>query len=581
MARVEWSRLSGDDVEAVLAIMLCLERPSAIRIKPSVGDGGIDLRVSQTNGITVFQIKGYTGKFTTARKNHIKKSWAAVNKYAQANSLHLAEWILVMPDNPSKEALKWFHDELTVDATIPCSWKGLDYVDGLAAKYPEVIDYYLRDGKDRLETTVKEFLAVIGLANTDTSPSGSVESIEQLHNRLNSFDPHYRYDFSVDTLGPDGSPPSVHNVPGLVSAVRVRAGERCITYRIIARFKEATNERPVPGSMKLVAEPGSELEKQIKDWVEFGTPLKNVPAQDVKWDLPGGFGGAIGDAIVSVGPSLPQTNSGTQVTLRILESDGTLVSSLDFLTEEVSTGLRQQGLRTVGHDMISGLVRLEMRMVVGNPPKGTLNLAVEDYIGRSPADMLPCLQFLRDVKPPRRVELFLRNGPALAPPWDIPERLVPEDVGHLWCTMCDSLATIQQSVMERIGFPDLAQYHGSDIKDAIDTWYRAALILRGEEVKGTWSELEMHLHPGQSELPPGPLQGMFVADHSVRIGDKVYSLGTVAMHTATLRRDDSRPLVAHADHMDMWIVPDGDDTATIRSASGAPRTGPPPPLSSS
>jgi hypothetical protein len=298
MSRVEWTRLSGDEIESVLAIMLCLEHPLAIRVKPSVGDGGIDLRVPRSNGIAVYQIKGFTGRLTASRKNQITKSWKAMNKYAEDNSLSLVEWVLVMPENPSKEALKWFDDELTAGVTFSCSWKGLDYVDGLAARYPEVIDYYLRDGKERLEAAVKEFLAAAGIASYDTSPNGSIESIQRLHATLNRFDPHYRYDFSVESIGPDGSPPPVHNVSGMVAAVQVRDDKSCITYRIIARFNEATNERPVPGSMKLAAEPGSELERQINDWVEFGTPLRGVPAQDVNWDLPGGFGGAFGGGII-------------------------------------------------------------------------------------------------------------------------------------------------------------------------------------------------------------------------------------------------------------------------------------------
>jgi hypothetical protein len=138
--------------------------------------------------------------------------------------------------------------------------------------------------------------------------------------------------------------------------------------------------------------------------------------------------------------------------------------------------------------------------------------------------------------------------------------------------MCESLATIQESVIERIGFPDMTQYSQDEIKDAIEAWYRAAEILRGQEISGTWSNMEMHLVPGQSELPPGPLQGMFVADHSVRIGTKVYSIGTVTVHAATLRQDETRPSVVHDDHLDIWVVPDGDDTATIRAASVGPGT---------
>ena len=103
---------------------------------------------------------------------------------------------------------------------------------------------------------------------------------------------------------------------------------------------------------------------------------------------------AVGREIISVGPSLPQAHAGAQVTVRVLEPDGTVVASLDFLNEEVSSGLRNQGLRAVGHDKSSGLVRLEMRMVAGEPPRGTLNIAVEDYVGRPPADVLPSLQFL-------------------------------------------------------------------------------------------------------------------------------------------------------------------------------------------
>ena len=39
--------------------------------------------------------------------------------------------------------------------------KNSDAQHALAAEYPKVIDYYLRDGKDRLATAVKDLTAII------------------------------------------------------------------------------------------------------------------------------------------------------------------------------------------------------------------------------------------------------------------------------------------------------------------------------------------------------------------------------------------------------------------------------------
>ena len=226
MARVEWSRLSGDDVEAVVAILLCRENPTATRIKPSRGDAGIDVWVPGVKGPSVFQIKGYTGNIDATRRGHIKESWDRLQEYLNANSISLAAWYLVMPENPTKEQLRWFDEKLTAEAQYPCTWKGLDYIDGLAAKYPDVIDYYLRDGKERLASTLKDFLSLVGLNESVSDPTGSVESLQRLHSALNRFDPHYYYDFSVETIGPDGSRPPVRLEQGIVGSVQLSDGER-------------------------------------------------------------------------------------------------------------------------------------------------------------------------------------------------------------------------------------------------------------------------------------------------------------------------------------------------------------------
>ena len=75
MARVEWSRHSGDDVEFVIAIMLSRENTNAQRIRPSRGDKGIDILVPVDDGFDIYQIKSYTGEINSSRKRHITKSW--------------------------------------------------------------------------------------------------------------------------------------------------------------------------------------------------------------------------------------------------------------------------------------------------------------------------------------------------------------------------------------------------------------------------------------------------------------------------------------------------------------------------
>lgn len=73
MARVEWSRLSGDEAEAVLGVMLCREHPTATRVKPSQGDGGIDVWVPEGDTAIVYQIKSYTGNIEGYAKPALKK----------------------------------------------------------------------------------------------------------------------------------------------------------------------------------------------------------------------------------------------------------------------------------------------------------------------------------------------------------------------------------------------------------------------------------------------------------------------------------------------------------------------------
>lgn len=145
-----------------------------------------------SDGAAICQIKCFTGNLTSSQKNHIKKSWTERN--------------LVITDNLTNPQRKWL-DTLIKDADFPRHVHTIDWVEGLVSKYPDVVDHYFQDGKDRLETSIKSYLSIIS-PETSTQPAESRERVVDLHRTLNNLDPHYRYDFSVEAINPQHPPPA-------------------------------------------------------------------------------------------------------------------------------------------------------------------------------------------------------------------------------------------------------------------------------------------------------------------------------------------------------------------------------------
>ena len=180
--------------------------------------------------------------------------------------------------------------------TFPCSWQGLDHCEVLAAEQPAVTDYYLFDGKERLQEVLRDLLnAIEGTARGAddlTSPGGASKTLEAVHTAINAHDPHYRYDFAVDAVG-EGKLPPVVDQPDLVAAVTQVHDGRAVTFRVFARYREATSDRPVPGRFTLLAEPGTPEAHAVRDFIEYGIPVAKVNARELDIDLPGGLPGVL------------------------------------------------------------------------------------------------------------------------------------------------------------------------------------------------------------------------------------------------------------------------------------------------
>lgn len=551
MARVEWSRTSPDDVEAVLAVMLCRQNPNAIRIRPSQGDGGVDIYVSQNDSHVIYQVKGFTGRLDANRKRQIKKSWDTFKTFIADRGMKIEEWNLVRPENPTWQDEDWLK-ELTAGADFPCRWKGETFCDALAADHPSVIDYYLRDGRERLQETLKELLAAASglLSQSDlTKPSGTVDSLTALHAAVNEHDPHFYYDFSVDSMSAGQMPP-VESYPGMVAAASYGNGERAVTFRIFARYQGATEDRPVPGSFTLVAEPGSPEAAAIKDFAEYGLPLTGVTASSLELDLPGGFGAAEGEGIVHLGPARRESAQTLDLQLVLLDPSDRELVTVDLDMEPPTTGLDGNKFAVSGHEKF-GVFEMQLRF---DPGKSTQNLTItcNDITGKAPADVIGGLTALKCFGPPNRFFLKLRNGPALDDPKDIPASL-DGDANPL-LTICEALATIQEHTFLSIVVPDLTKA----LKSEAEEWVKIASLLRGEEVKFTWNEMKVTLNEGAT-LPATADDDAFAVavplDLTANIGSLSVPLGVQLVHLPSARIHPDDVAKVGSSTVEVRIVP--------------------------
>ncbi len=153
MTPVSWATIPPELTEQLIGVMLCREHSKALRVRVSQGDGGIDVMVPVEGGQTdIFQVKYFATPLNDSRKGQIRNS---LRRITENTSVVVRNWHLTLPLNPSNPERSWF-DTATRDVPFECDWFGLDRIESLAAAYPDVIDYYLRDGRERLDRSIAD-----------------------------------------------------------------------------------------------------------------------------------------------------------------------------------------------------------------------------------------------------------------------------------------------------------------------------------------------------------------------------------------------------------------------------------------
>lgn len=536
MTRVEWTRLDGADVEAVVAMFVNREHPNSTRITPSKGDGGVDIldRGAGPGGSdVVYQVKRYTEPLGSTEKGAVEKSLQTLMKDPRWAGLKVEEWHLVLPWDPSPEADKWLQDFGT-EQGVKAIWNGLAHVEAQATKYPEVIDYYLHGGRSRMEEAYKVVATAFGAANTASGLSvPSVQEMVEAALRTLEDDPHYRYEHRFGS----GDLPSFSSRPGLVlhMASQDRATGKWSVVDVIARCAASSVERPILIDGKLTVEAGSAAHKSFQDFVAYGSPFQSPDGSfSGKLDAPGGLGRTLDGATVSAWSTNKELGDDPELHLEILTPDLNVLGAVDLDRTDRSHGA--EGYRVVLQET-NGVFEMEDRYnLSGND--SSRRLTFNDLTGMPVAKVLPALTFLSHCHAPNVGRLSRRYTPAekgtldsnLAFQW--PEAL--EKQLTMMVQLFGFLARLQTETGIVIKVPDSAAVQEEQVKG----WQLADKLLQGVEALVTYGEEDGILIDLDGVTPEGSFEASVPLE---------FTIGQQEVELQVIAHFDSPTILGHHD----------------------------------
>jgi hypothetical protein len=409
---VNWGSYSGENLETVMAVLLLQERPTAWRRAASQGDGGVDVVVPVDGGYEVNQVKSFTDRLTPGQKAQIKHSLETVIQDARLDK-PVQKWNLLMPLDPTSEDEQWFA-KLTKGAPFPCQWLGETFWNSEASKHPHVIDYYFRDGKERLLERVRSLQGLLADPEAPIRPADVVSALQRIQTELNDTDPQYRYEFSATA-----APPASRPRPGLVmSETRGTEDGGFITIDVIARYPQAAQDRPIDGSITINLvdrDRGIDLSDDFRAFVGYGRRLvlPDGALDRVEVNAPGGLGGTFEGGQGVVGPRSVPLAHPHRMELELLAPDGEVVETVTVAVIDLTAG--ELGIEFVG---IESAGAFDFNCRVDRPGEGTTRAAAEwnlnqrELAGLPVVNVLPAIRLMNQLCAPNSLRLTLMNGPA-------------------------------------------------------------------------------------------------------------------------------------------------------------------------
>lgn len=495
MPLIEWTRLPGEAVEDAVAMLLCGENFDATQVRPGKGDGGIDVFVPATADWSrrdVYQVKRYAENLTNSQKRKIAGSLRQAIKTAEEEKWTISSWWLVLPLNPTPGNLAWF-TELMKDLPFDAHWVGLNRVEFLAAKHPQVIDYYLRDGRERLQEQTDRLTAIVSgridrQSGEALQPFDTIGDLRDIYKAMNEYDPHYRYEISMTSESP--SQESLPKSPGLVGVASYGSSDDgWVNVSIFARSLAATIKRPITGEFQLHLPDDGPYRQEYQKFINYGTPVSLPPGSaKVKLDLPGGLGGDLFDAAISLGASTEVMDhfDDRELIFAMLSPERESLAEIELKLDEATVG-QAGGRRTVWKDK-PGFISIEILAM--DYPDLTANVSITvDVAGKKPGEIVISLEFLANMHSDNMIGLAQTFGPREFTVGTINEERQKDLDFVRWAKIARALTSIQEHTSTRLVFPNTCT--GDQARKIID----AARMLSGTPISVTWQPFGVNRDP--------------------------------------------------------------------------------------
>jgi hypothetical protein len=541
---VHWGSYPGDLLERVMSVLLFQERPTAWRRRPSQGDGGLDVGEPNPDGYHVYQIKGFTGSMTSSRRSQVGHSLQRILDDPRLDRPVMG-WSLVVPIDPTSEDERWFR-QLIAQAPFRCDWKGRLFWDSEAAKHAHVVDYYLRDGKARLEGRVRDLQYLLAQPGTPLRAADVGGKLEELRAAINRDDPHYRYEFSTSATAP-----TVRREPGLVMTRAVQLGDGgWLSIDVFARYLQATEDAPIGGSMQISIPAdtnqagSSNLPADLQGFLDFGRGLElpEGTIQDVVVRAPAGLAGEAPSGSAVLGPAYltdfhPQDNR-----FQVVDPTGMVVAETT-VHMTAATGGPRGGVELAGVDA-GGAFDVRIQLL---PPQDEerrpdrLTVSGRDFVGVPVRHLLAGLRVMEALRAPHELLWRPEFGPVIFSRMPLPpEPVIQLPTGFLG--LVEAISVIQEHTSIPIVMPE--ELASAEVRDILTT----ARLLRDGVLNSNWTTGTLVLRP---EAPDDALE-VIGPDGALFIGgdEWVVTVGQVTVPLGPCHRIFLHPRIAEVHELE-------------------------------